>query len=112
MKTEVVPEPSERCTTVMAASGNFAFGLSFASVGSFHLVIFPRKIPASVSGESRSSEMLLTLYTTTTAPITVGMCWMPAARPISSALIGASLAPKSTVFSVICLMPPPEPIDW
>jgi hypothetical protein len=30
----------------------------------------------------------------------------------SSAFIGMSEAPKSTVFAVICLMPPPEPIDW
>jgi hypothetical protein len=30
----------------------------------------------------------------------------------SPSFIGASLAPKSTVFSRICLMPPPEPIDW
>ena len=37
---------------------------------------------------------------------------MPWALAISSSDIGASLAPKSTVFSVICLMPPPEPIDW
>jgi hypothetical protein len=29
----------------------------------------------------------------------------------SSAFIGMSDAPKSTVLAVICLMPPPEPID-
>jgi hypothetical protein len=37
---------------------------------------------------------------------------LPAGLPISASLIGASVAPKSTVFSVICLMPPPEPMDW
>ena len=25
---------------------------------------------------------------------------------------GLSEAPKSTVFAVICLIPPPEPMDW
>jgi len=30
----------------------------------------------------------------------------------SSGFIGMSEAPNWTVFAVICLMPPPEPIDW
>ena len=30
----------------------------------------------------------------------------------SSCFNGASLAPKSTVFALICLIPPPEPMDW
>jgi hypothetical protein len=29
-----------------------------------------------------------------------------------SSVIGASVAPKFTVPAVICLIPPPEPIDW
>ena len=31
---------------------------------------------------------------------------------IGKELIGESEAPKSTVCSLICLMPPPDPIDW
>ena len=31
---------------------------------------------------------------------------------IPSSVIGASVAPKFTVPAVICLIPPPEPIDW
>ena len=52
---------------------------------------------------------------TTTAPSAVGT-WSildPAGRAASSSsFIGASEAPKSTVPSVMALMPPPEPIDW
>ncbi len=36
----------------------------------------------------------------------------PGSLAISSSFIGASEAPKSTVPAVICLIPPPEPIDW
>jgi len=43
--------------------------------------------------------------------MTVGNCSRPSFSS-SSALSGASEAPKSTVFERICLMPPPEPIDW
>ena len=39
---KVVPEPSERRTTVMAASGSATPGFSAAIAGSFHLVILPR----------------------------------------------------------------------
>ena len=49
--------------------------------------------------------------TATTPPITVGNWTRPSfsrAGPFS----GASVAPKSTVLAWICLMPPPEPIDW
>ena len=49
----VVPDPSERRATVMVWSGSFRPGLSAAIAGSFHLVIFPRKMLASVSGEKR-----------------------------------------------------------
>ncbi len=54
MNTAVVPEPSERCATVIAVSGS-APGLSFAIAASFHLVILPRKLAESVSGVSYSS---------------------------------------------------------
>jgi hypothetical protein len=36
----------------------------------------------------------------------------PLALANSWSLIGLSEAPKSTVCSDSCLMPPPEPIDW
>src|SRR5579871_2422371 len=47
--TKVVPLPSERCTTVISASGSLTFGLSFLMAASFHFEIAPRKMPASVS---------------------------------------------------------------
>ena len=49
--------------------------------------------------------------TGTTPPMTVGHCARPSFCSCSP-LSGMSLAPKLTVFEVICLMPPPEPIDW
>ncbi len=42
MKMKVVPEPSDRWTTVMSVAGSFAAGLSFTSAGSFHFWILPR----------------------------------------------------------------------
>jgi len=49
----------------------------------------------------------------TTAPSTVGM-WnsSPGAFASCSSVMGPSVAPKSTVRSVIWRMPPPLPIDW
>ncbi len=40
------------------------------------------------------------------------MCTTPGVFAICSSLMGASVAPKSTVRSAIWRMPPPEPIDW
>ena len=44
-------------------------------------------------------------------PITVGN-WIRPALSSASGFSGISEAPKVTVRAVICLMPPPEPIDW
>ena len=43
----VVPEPSERCTTVMSVAGRVTPGLSLTIAGSFHFVILPRTMSAS-----------------------------------------------------------------
>ena len=51
----------------------------------------------------------------TTAPRAVGTCstLTPGFRPaISESFMAASDAPKSTVWSVMALIPPPEPIAW
>ena len=52
-----------------------------------------------------------TLYTMTSPPMMAGNCMSPYLSS-SSGFIGMSEAPNCTVFGVICLMPPPEPIDW
>src|SRR5262249_53374748 len=68
-------------------------------------------------GERRPVENELTgrnsleIDTGTTPPITVGNCTSPSLAS-SSALSGMSEAPKVTVLALICLMPPPDPIDW
>jgi hypothetical protein len=46
----------------------------------------------------------------TTPPMIAGNCTRPACCR-SSAFSGMSDAPKSTVFALICAIPPPEPID-
>src|SRR4029450_13725728 len=54
VKLLVVPEPSERCATVIALSGRVAPGLSGVMAGWFHFLMSVWKILASVSGLSWS----------------------------------------------------------
>ena len=48
----VVPEPSERCTTVMPVAGSLTPGLSAAICGSFQVLIEPAKMLATTGPES------------------------------------------------------------
>src|SRR5215212_2919067 len=50
----VVPDSSERKNTVMFAAGSWAPELSLAIFGSFHVLMDPLKISASVSAFSTS----------------------------------------------------------
>ncbi len=50
------------------------------------------------------------LTTGTMPPMTVGNCTSPASVR-SFGVSGVSDAPNVTVLALICLMPPPEPID-
>ena len=115
MKALVVPEPSERWTTAMAVSGRVTPALFAAIAGSFHFVILPRKMSATLAESSWSLGVSGRLKMTTTAPSAVGM-WrilVPAWRAaISSSFMAASEAPKSTVCWVIAVMPAPEPLAW
>ena len=108
-----MPEPSERCTTTIGCDGSLTPALSFWIAASFQVLISPRKILASVGPSSVSSPDLTpsTLITGTTPPRTIGN-WIRPALSSSAALSGMSVAPKVTVLAWICLMPPPEPIDW
>jgi hypothetical protein len=105
VNTNVVPLPSERCTTPIGVPG--APGFSFAIAGSFHFVILPRKMPANASRVSLSGALSSgRLYPTTTAPAVAGTSCTPfVTLAIWSSFIALSLAPKSTVPSVILLMP-------
>src|SRR5689334_18992905 len=58
VKTKVVPLPSERLTTVILVSGRLTPGLVLVIVGSFQLVILPRKIPTYASRESLRSVVM------------------------------------------------------
>src|ERR1043166_819243 len=46
VKMKLVPDPSDRCTTMMSALGSLAPGLAATIRRSFHLVILPRKMSA------------------------------------------------------------------
>jgi hypothetical protein len=56
VKLLVVPEASERCTTVIALSGSVTPGLSAATAGSFHFLTAREKILTSVSELSCSFD--------------------------------------------------------
>ena len=55
----VVPEPSDRCTTVMSLFGRFTPEFSFAIAGSFHFVILPRKMSARTGPLNLSAALTL-----------------------------------------------------
>src|SRR5450755_3709780 len=52
VKPAVVPDESERCTTVIFVLGSFIPGLSLAIAGSFQVLILPRKMFAVVGPSS------------------------------------------------------------
>src|SRR6476661_3782099 len=54
VKPLVVPDSSERWTTVMFDDGRLTPGFIFAMAGSFHFLIFPRKMFAIVGPSSLS----------------------------------------------------------
>ncbi len=69
-----MPEPSERCTTVIGRFGRFTPWFMAAMRGSFHLVISPRKIWA-ISWPVRRSWpdwMPGTFRAGTIPPMTIG----------------------------------------
>src|SRR5450759_2088033 len=49
VKMLVVPEPSDRCTTLISVAGRVTPALAAAIDGSFHFVILPSKMPAMIS---------------------------------------------------------------
>ena len=94
-----MPDPSERCATVMSVAGSFAPGFRAVIALSFHFVILPRKMSASTAPVNFNSAFTPgMLYTGTTAPRTVGKCRIgPGAAFNCSSFIGPSVAPKNTV---------------
>src|SRR5919197_4142442 len=95
----------------MARSGSALPLFSFLIAGSFHLLIRPRKMPATALPSSRrwlgrSSPR----YAIEVAESAHGIWTQPLHAADWSGVSGASLAPKSTVRFVIALIPPPDPI--
>ena len=68
----VVPEPSERCATVIAVLGRVTPGLSALIAESSQVLIVPWKIPAIVSAESWSLFTPDRLYERVIGAPTVG----------------------------------------
>ena len=56
MKFCVVPDSSERWTGLIVVSGSSTPELSAAIASSFHFVISPAKMPATVAGDRFSSS--------------------------------------------------------
>ena len=108
----VEPDPSERDTGVIFRSGKLHFGLSALSFGSFQFEISPRKMPASVAGVKRTTQLPIPgrLYGTEIAESAHGIWTQPPHFVVWSGDIGASEAPKSTVRAVIAAIPAPEPV--
>src|SRR5215217_5081267 len=71
VKFSVVPEPSERWTTVMLPE-SLASGLSALIAGSSHVLIWRWKILASTSADRLSSSTPERLYDTVIGAVTVG----------------------------------------
>src|SRR4051794_35614462 len=116
VKPLVVPDSSERWTTVMFDEGRLTPAFSFAIAGSFHFLIFPRKMLAIVGPSSfRPPLTPWRLYETVIAPNAVGM-WTGwpffSAAVSSSSFIGGSLPAKSVLLLVRSEMPWPEPTGW
>src|SRR5437588_835989 len=114
VKTPVVPEPSDRWTTWMPMLGNEALGLSALMAASFHLVILPAKMPASVWPDSLRSLTPLRLYSTAMPPAVQGISMTLPAPPVAdcSEVFNTTSEPaKSTVLAVSCWIPAPEPTD-
>ncbi len=87
-------------------------GFSFLIFGSFQFVIWPRKMFArALPVRWRWALIPGTLYDTTVAASAHGIWRTPLAFEAWSGVIGASLAPKSTVRAVICAIPAPLPIE-
>src|SRR4051795_12469873 len=106
----VVPELSLRWIGVMSRSGRFAPGLSAVIRWAFHFLMSPEKMPASV-GPSRRRRLLRPgmLYGIDVPPRAHGI-WTQLLHDANCApLIGASLAPKSTVRPITAASPAPEP---
>src|SRR6187549_1892107 len=72
VKLSVVPNSSERCTAWIAVDGSLAPLFSAVIAGSFHLVILPEKILASVGASIWRPSTPSRLYTTAIGPITIG----------------------------------------
>src|SRR5512140_2406084 len=58
VKRKLVPEPSERCTTVIGRLGRATPAFSAAIFGSLHLLIVPRKMSPSSAPVSFTSPAL------------------------------------------------------
>ncbi len=113
VKLKVVPEPSARCTTVMAWFGKVRPGLMAAMRGSFQLTMRPMNMSARMGPVMRTSpgRKPSRLNMGTVPAMMAGNCTMPS-RSSSAPTTGASVAPKATVRARIWRTTAEEPIDW
>src|SRR6266498_5494872 len=111
VKLLVVPEPSERCATVIGLAGRVTPGLSAAITGSFQVLTSRWKILAMVSGLSWSLSTPDRLYEIVIGAATVGTYrYEPAATP-SASLTVLSVPAKSVRPLPNSFLPVPEPTE-
>ena len=116
VKMLVVPEPSERWTTLMSVLGRLTPGFERGD----RRVVPVRDLAVEDAGDDvrrhldRSRQALEVVGDHDSAEGDRDLDRHAVGRGgwISESARKASDAPKSTVFGCHCLMPPPEPIDW
>src|SRR5262245_5946739 len=104
----VVPEPSDRCATVMLVDGSVTPGLSAAMAGSFQVLMVLEKILAIVSADSCSLSTPFRLYETVIGPSSTGKYRIGSAG-LSLSAKAASEPAKLTTFWARSVRPLPEP---
>ena len=111
MKFVVVPEPSERCATVIVVDGSVTPGLSAVIAASSHFLTFNEKILARVVPLSWRVFTSGRLYDTVIGAATVGKFSTvpPWYEPSSSGLGRLSVPAKSTVLVCSAVLPDPDP---
>src|SRR3954470_4774635 len=115
VKPFVVPDSSERWTTVIFELGSLTPGLAVAIAGSFQVVILPWKMLARVGPSSLRPDFTpLMLYEAVIAPKNTGI-WIgsPLVSVLTSSGVSAGSEPANcAVPCASAAMPAPEPTGW
>ncbi len=96
---------------MILVEGSFTPGFSDLIWGASQVLIFPSQMSERIGPvRCRPLGTPVTWYATAVAESAHGTSEQPLQAENWLDVMGASLAPKSTVRAVICSMPPPDPI--